>query len=103
MAQTQLVLNTLKHCLKEKNLTYVDVAKALSLSEASIKRIFSEKNISLHRLDIICQLLGMELTDLMRRAEKQQEVISELTLEQEQEFLKKTQTLVCCLYAIKRL
>ncbi len=93
MAQTQLVLNTLKLCLKEKNLTYVDVAKALSLSEASVKRIFSEKNISLHRLDIICQLLGMELTDLMRRAEKQQEVISELTLEQEQEFLKKPKLL----------
>ncbi len=93
MAQTNLVINTLKQCLKEKNLTYLDVAKALKLSEASVKRIFSEKNISLQRLDIICQLLGMELTDLMRLAEKRQEVITELTLEQEEEFLKKPKLL----------
>lgn len=93
MAQTSLIIQTLKTCLKEQRLTYVDVAKALELSEASVKRIFSEENISLQRLDTLCQLLNMEICDLTKRAEKQQEEIIELTEEQEEEFVKQPKLL----------
>jgi len=93
MAQTSLILGTLKSCLKEKNLTYVDVAQALELSEASVKRLFSEENISLQRLDTICRLLNMEISDLIHTAEKQQTQITELTEEQEAEFVKQPKLL----------
>jgi len=93
MAQTSLILKALKTCLKENSLTYLDVAKALELSEASVKRIFSEENISLQRLDTVCRMLNMEICDLTRRAEKQHEEIKELTEEQEAEFVKQPKLL----------
>jgi DNA-binding Xre family transcriptional regulator len=93
MAQTSLFLQSIKSCLKEKGLTYADVAVSLSLSEASVKRIFSEENISLHRLDQICQMMKMDLCDLARVAEKRQHEIQELTEEQEFEFIKQPKLL----------
>ena len=93
MAQTSLIINALKSCLKNNNLTYVDVANALELSEASVKRIFSEENISLQRLDTVCKMMNMEICDLTRLAELQHEEIKELTEEQEAEFVKQPKLL----------
>ncbi|MCW8878291.1 MAG: helix-turn-helix transcriptional regulator [Kangiellaceae bacterium] len=93
MAQTTLFLQAVKACLKNKGLTYADVATQLSLSEASVKRIFSEENISLQRLDQICQMMNMELCDLARIAEQKQHEIQELTEEQEAEFVKQPKLL----------
>lgn len=93
MAQTSLFLQTLKTCLKNKGLTYADVAKQLKLSEASVKRIFSEENISLKRLDQICQMMNMELSDLANFVEQKQHQIQELTEEQETEFIRQPKLL----------
>lgn len=93
MAQTSLILQSLKSCLKQNRLTYADVATELNLSEASVKRIFSEENISLQRLDQICNMMNMEITDLSRIAEQAQEEIKELTEEQEAEFVKQPKLL----------
>ncbi|TQV72314.1 helix-turn-helix transcriptional regulator [Aliikangiella marina] len=93
MAQTTLILQALKGCLKQKGITYAQVAKRLDLSEASVKRIFSEENISLQRLDQICAMMNMEITDLSKIAEKKQDEISELTEEQEAEFVKQPKLL----------
>ena len=86
MAQTTLILQALKTCLKQKGITYAQVATQLDLSEASVKRIFSEENISLQRLDQICAMMNMEITDLSKIAKQQQQEITELTEEQEAEF-----------------
>ncbi len=93
MAQTSLFIQTLKTCLKDNGLTYADVAAQLSLSEASVKRLFSEENISLLRLDQICQMMNIELCDLARLAEKRQHQIQELTEQQEADFVKKPKLL----------
>lgn len=93
MAQTALLLKSLKQCLKQHHLTYADVAKQLNLSEASIKRIFSEENISLQRLDQICNMMNMEITDLSKVAEQALEEIKELSEEQEAEFVKQPKLL----------
>ena len=93
MAQTSLILQALKTSLKEHNLTYVDVAEALELSEASVKRIFSEENISLQRLDTVCKMMNMEICDLTRLAKNQHQEIKELTEEQEAEFVKQPKLL----------
>ncbi|WP_444995881.1 helix-turn-helix domain-containing protein [Aliikangiella sp. IMCC44359] len=93
MAQTSLFLQTLKSCLKEKGFTYADVAAHLKLSEASVKRIFSEENLSLQRLDQICQMLKIEISDLAKLAEQKQHQIQELSEEQENEFIKQPKLL----------
>tara|TARA_R110002095_G_scaffold167882_1_gene145683 strand:- start:1613 stop:2368 length:756 start_codon:yes stop_codon:yes gene_type:complete len=85
MAQTVLLVDTLKQALKAHGLTYRDVAQALGLSEASVKRLFAGNNLSLHRLDRICQLMGMEITDLAASLRERHPKTEALSLAQEQE------------------
>ena len=87
MAQTTAIIQSLKMALKANGLTYRQVASRLELSEASVKRLFAEQNFSLQRLEQICQLVGMEISDLIKQMEAQQQQLSELTEEQEQELV----------------
>jgi len=66
MSQTTQLLNTLKKCLKAKGLTYRQLGKAMHLSEASIKRLFSEQTFSLKRLEEICSILDLNFYDLAK-------------------------------------
>ncbi|MCV6609407.1 MAG: helix-turn-helix transcriptional regulator [Amphritea sp.] len=85
MAQTTALIQTLKKQLKAQGKTYIDVAEALDLSEASVKRLFSEQNFTLQRLEKVSQLAGLELTELFRLLAKEQQRLTQLTREQEQE------------------
>lgn len=85
MSQTIPLINALKKALKLHNKTYADVAKTLQLSEASIKRMFSEYSFSLQRLDQICQMLDLEITDLVQIMNQQSRQLTALTEEQEKE------------------
>ncbi|MDJ0834399.1 MAG: helix-turn-helix transcriptional regulator [Gammaproteobacteria bacterium] len=85
MAQTKALLTTLKKLLKAHGHTYVDVAQALDLTEASVKRLFSEQSFSLERLDKVCQMLDMEISDLVQAMHEQAHQIKNLSYEQEQE------------------
>ena len=86
MAQTSALITTLKKLLRRHNKTYVDVATCLELSEASVKRLFAEKNLSLQRLDSICTLLDIEISDLVAEMKAEQKrPISELTHAQEKQ------------------
>ncbi|HXZ97378.1 MAG TPA: helix-turn-helix transcriptional regulator [Burkholderiales bacterium] len=94
MAQTEALIATLKKALKLHGLTYRNVAKALDLSEASVKRLFSQPSFSLARLDKLCQLMDMEITDLVEMMEVERGRISELTERQEEELISDTKLLL---------
>ena len=85
MAQTPALLTTLKKQLKAHGKTYVDVAAALELSEASVKRLFAGENFTLQRLESVCQLIGLELSELVALMAQEQPQLMQLTLEQEKE------------------
>ena len=103
MPQTTELLQTLKKLLKRNNKTYVDVATHLELSEASVKRLFSEQNLSLSRLDAVCALLEIEISDLVREMEaEQQQPISELSLAQEKEIAEDLYLLMITVYVLNR-
>ncbi len=85
MPQTQQLIETLKFALKAQKRTYADVANVLALSEASVKRLFAEKNLSLLRLEEICQMLDMEISDLVQLMNQRAQRIEQLTQEQEAE------------------
>ncbi len=87
MSQISLVYDTLKQCLREKQLTYKQLANALNVSEASIKRSFSLHAFSLDKLEHICEHVGLSLTDLFSLSQKQQSKISQLSEQQELELL----------------
>ena len=56
MSQTDQLLDALKRVLRERGLTYADAAGALELSEASVKRLFSQRQFTLERVERLCEL-----------------------------------------------
>ncbi len=88
--QTALLIQTLKRCLKAQNKTYADVADTLKLSEASVKRMFSDQQFSLKRLDKVCQMLGMQISDLVNQMDAAQAKVEKLTHAQETEIIQDT-------------
>jgi DNA-binding Xre family transcriptional regulator len=87
MAKTAALVDTLKRELRARNITYASLAKHLAMSEVSVKRMFSRKEFTLSRLDRICEFAGIEFTDLARGVATGDAVISQLTYEQEREFV----------------
>ena len=85
MPQTIALIDTIKRVLKSQGKTYADVAEVLELSEASVKRLFAERNFTLQRLDRLCEAMGMEISDLVRTMEASGERLTELTEAQEQD------------------
>lgn len=84
MSMTDNLVAVLKQHMKTRGLTYKNAAVALDLSEVSVKRLFSEKNFTLQRLEVLCDLAGISLGDLMDRAENEIQKTDQLTPAQEQ-------------------
>jgi AcrR family transcriptional regulator len=87
MSDQTLIVSELKRALRERGLTYADVASRLDLSLASVKRLFSTGDFSLARVDQICELAGTGLRELMERAHERTAPSNPLTLAQEQELV----------------
>lgn len=85
MSQINTLITVIKKQLKAQGKTYADVAQVLELSEASVKRLFADKQFTLQRLETIVELLGFELSELMQLVVEQQQQLTQLAIEQEQE------------------
>lgn len=83
MALVSDLIEQLKQELKTHSLTYKDVASSLDLSEASIKRLFRERDMTLSRLETICGLIDLDISGLAVRADEARRRVKELSLEQE--------------------
>ncbi len=94
MAQSQAIIHTLKQTLRKSRVTYADIAKHLGMSEANVKRLFSSQSFSLQRLEAICGLIQMELSDLFELHEAERKRIMNLTEEQEQELVSDSKLLL---------
>ncbi|QGX40491.1 helix-turn-helix domain-containing protein [Permianibacter aggregans] len=87
MSETPGLMTALKQQLKAAGISYKQVAEALALSEASIKRLMNSGELSLNRLNHITALCGLELSELVQLAERQRLQLSSLSREQEQELV----------------
>ena len=85
MPQPSPIVQELKRVLKERELTYAEVARGLGLSVASVKRLFSTGAFSLTRIEAICQLAKLELSELAERARNRATSTTKLSLAQEKE------------------
>ncbi len=99
MSQVAALLETLKHELRAKGLTYREVAAALELSENSVKRLFAEKSFSISRLEKVCELVDLELSDLTQKMVEGRERISMLSEDQEREMVGNTKLLLVAICA----
>lgn len=64
------LVDALKRALKERGLTYADLASALGVSHASIKRVFAQRSFTLDRIEQVCELAGISFLELARLAEE---------------------------------
>ncbi|AKH20546.1 helix-turn-helix domain-containing protein [Sedimenticola thiotaurini] len=87
MSQSTALVDALKQVLRKHRVTYAQVAKHLGLSEGSVKRLFSSGGMTLERLESICELVDVELSDLFHEYERGRTHISHLTVEQEKELV----------------
>ncbi|VWC55205.1 MULTISPECIES: helix-turn-helix transcriptional regulator [Burkholderia] len=68
MTETAQLIEMLKRQLKAQGMTYRDVARALDVSETSVKRLFASGRFTLERVVEISQLLGYTLAELVQEA-----------------------------------
>lgn len=102
MSQTNLLIDTLKQELRKQRINYRQVAEALDLSEASVKRLFAERNFSIERLEKICLLLKIGFSELVQQMEKNIALTTELTLDQEKELVSDIKLLLMAHFLVNR-
>ena len=95
-----LLVDALKRLLKGQGITYAQIAEGLGLSEASVKRMFSRRDFTLHRLEEICRLAHIELDELARSVSDQRGGIAHLTVEQERELVSDPKLMLVALCAV---
>jgi transcriptional regulator with XRE-family HTH domain len=98
------VFEGLKMHLKARGMTYADVARALRISEATVKRIFAIRNCSLERLDALCELVQVDLAELARGMPRESRLVNRLTQAQEEELMSDPALLlvaVCALHQMR--
>lgn len=66
MSGTQTLVETLKRNLKSRGITYKALGLKWQLSEASVKRIMSEKDLTLERIEQACELMGLSFSELIK-------------------------------------
>lgn len=94
------VVDALRHELKARGVTYRMLAREVGMSESSIKRMLSRKDLTLRRLDGLCRAAGVSFDELARAVADAVPMASELTLQQEKEVVADPKLLlvaVCCL------
>ncbi|MGI1677304.1 MAG: XRE family transcriptional regulator [Cellvibrionaceae bacterium] len=100
MNQTQALVDTIKRELKSQGKTYADAAQVLSLSEASVKRLFSEQNFTLQRVESLCQFLAIDFGQLVSKMESDQKRMDQLSIEQELEIAEDSLLLIVAVCVI---
>lgn len=85
MTQSQQVIKMLKRQLRLHNTNYADVAQALGLSHASVKRMFSKGDFSLTRLEAVANLIDLSMAELTQLAADQETKLDELSPAQEKD------------------
>jgi len=103
MAQTEALIDTLKQALKSHRLTYAAVAAKLGMSEANVKRMFASKRFTLQRLEDVCRLMHLELSDLFQLYEESRQRITRLTAAQEEELMRDAKLLLVAVSVRNRL
>lgn len=76
-------VDALKASVRARGMTYAQLSRKLSVSEPTVKRMFSRRAFTLARIEQILRVLDLELYDVARMSRARGEGPTELTLEQE--------------------
>lgn len=96
------LIDTLKHLLRVRGITYGELAGRIGMSEASVKRMFSKKTFTLQRLDDVLTAAGIGFDELTS-AQGTPTLIDKLTLAQEREIIGDIRLLVVAVSAMNQI
>jgi len=94
MAQVGSLVSELKRYLRAQGVTYAQLATRLRLSESSVKRLFARETFSLKRFEQVCNVLGLEIADLVDLMNERRAYLTELTAEQEEALMSDSKLLL---------
>jgi len=94
MNEVDQLVSALKRRLKIQGMTYRDLARALGISEPSVKRMLASGRVSLERMVEISHLLGFTLAELAREAAVSERLLHTLTETQEKDLVSDTRLLM---------
>jgi transcriptional regulator with XRE-family HTH domain len=100
MSSTLDLITALKAELKAAGVTYAELADHLGMAESSVKRMFSQGDMPLSRIDEVLRVLHLDFAELARRVADTQPLRLELSVEQEQAVVADRKLLlvaICCL------
>ncbi|MGL4575971.1 MAG: helix-turn-helix domain-containing protein [Burkholderiaceae bacterium] len=100
MSSPDLLLATLRTQLRAAGITYKQLAPLIGMSESSVKRIFSQRDMSLTRLAEICKAADISFEELLRTAADAAPHADTLTLAQEKALVADAKLMmiaICCL------
>ncbi len=102
MALSLELIDALKRCLRAQGVTYRDLAGRLQLSEAAIKRMFSQRAMSLQRLEEVCEALDVGLAELSAEAARGRPAMANLSEMQEQALVDEPSLLLALFLTLNR-
>lgn len=88
------MFDALRAHYRARGLTYRDVASRLKLSEATVKRIFSTRDCTLSRLEALCGVAQVDLSDIAHGLPRTHNLITHLTAKQEQDIVNDIRLLI---------
>lgn len=100
MSEVTQIIGTIKRQLKLQGKTYRDVAAALGLSEASVKRLLTSDTLGVDRLIEISNMLGFTLAELAQEAALSSTRLHTLSAAQEKELVSDTKLLLVAACAL---
>jgi transcriptional regulator with XRE-family HTH domain len=87
VGQSAELVDALKRELRARRITYLQVARALGMAESSVKRMFSNRNLTLERLEAICAIAEIDFSVLVRGRTNDLNLLTVLTQRQEAELV----------------
>ena len=102
MNEIDQLVAAIKRRLKIQGMTYRELAAALNVSEASVKRMFASRRFNLERIVEISNLLGFTLAELAHEAAVSENRLHTLSEAQEKELVSDEKLLLVAVCALNQ-
>lgn len=94
MNTRRFLIESLRSHLKAQQITYKDIAQNLDVSEQTVKRMFVQQDCTLERLEQICDMVQIDMRDLLRSSPRPRKLIQHLSLRQEEQLVQNKKLLM---------
>ncbi len=94
MSAAVSIVQAIRSALRQRRMTYRELAAAIGVSEPTVKRDLGRGDFSLARLDRICDALGLSLADLAQNQATDIALLTQLSERQERALVRDPRLLV---------